>query len=57
MRSFAIFLLVAVGTFIIDQNIKALFLGGYYREGSCIDLALHFNKGWHSRCSPLSALT
>ena len=45
MRSFAIFLLVAVGTFIIDQNIKALFLGGYYREGSCIDLALHFNKG------------
>ncbi|KYJ87142.1 signal peptidase II [Sulfurovum riftiae] len=45
MRSFAIFLLVAVGTFIIDQNIKALFLEGYYREGSCIDLSLHFNKG------------
>jgi len=45
MRSFAIFLLVAIGTFIVDQNIKALFLEGYYREGSCIDLSLHFNKG------------
>jgi len=45
MRSFAIFLLVAIGTFIIDQNIKALFLEGYYRAGECIDLQLHFNKG------------
>jgi len=45
MRAFAIFLLVAIGTFIVDQNIKALFLEGYYREGSCIDLSLHFNKG------------
>jgi len=45
MRAFAIFLLVALGTFIIDQNIKALFLEGYYRAGECIDLQLHFNKG------------
>jgi len=45
MRSFAILLLVAIGTFIIDQNIKALFLEGYYRAGECIDLQLHFNKG------------
>ena len=45
MRFFAIFLLVAIGTFIVDQNIKVLFLEGYYREGSCIDLSLHFNKG------------
>jgi signal peptidase II len=45
MRGFAVFLLVAVGTFIIDQNIKALFLEGYYRAGECIDLELHFNKG------------
>ncbi|AKF25740.1 signal peptidase [Sulfurovum lithotrophicum] len=45
MRSFAIFLLVAIGIFIIDQNIKTLFLEGYYRGGSCIDLSLHFNKG------------
>jgi len=45
MRAFAIFLLAAVGTFIIDQGIKALFLEGYYRAGECIDLQLHFNKG------------
>jgi len=36
MRHFAIFLLAAIGVFIIDQNIKALFLEGYYREGRCI---------------------
>jgi len=45
MRVFAIFLLTAIGTFIIDQNIKMLFVEGYFREGSCIDLALHYNKG------------
>ena len=45
MRASAVFLLVAVGTFIIDQNIKTLFLEGYYRAGECIDLQLHFNKG------------
>jgi len=45
MRAFAIFLLAAAGTFIIDQGIKAIFLDGYYRAGSCIDLELHFNKG------------
>ena len=45
MRAFAIFLLVAIGTFVIDQNIKALFVEGYYRAGDCIDLELHYNKG------------
>jgi signal peptidase II len=45
MRAFAIFFLILIGTFLIDQNIKILFLEGYYREGSCIDLSLHFNKG------------
>jgi len=45
MRAFSIFLLVSIGTFIIDQNIKALFLEGYFRPGTCIDLELHFNKG------------
>jgi len=45
MRAFSIFLLVSIGTFIIDQNIKALFLEGYFRLGTCIDLELHFNKG------------
>jgi len=45
MRTYFIFLLVIVGTFIIDQNLKTLFLEGYYRQGECIDLQLHFNKG------------
>lgn len=45
MRAFAVFLLVALGTFIIDQNIKSLFIEGYYRAGTCIDLELHYNKG------------
>jgi len=45
MRAFAVFLLVAIGTFIIDQNIKMLFVEGYYRAGECIDLELHYNKG------------
>ena len=45
MRSFVIFFLILLGTFIIDQNIKALFVDGYYRAGECIDLELHYNKG------------
>jgi len=45
MKSFFIFLLVAIGTFIIDYNIKTLFVEGYYRAGECIDLVLHYNKG------------
>jgi len=45
MRVFAIFLLTAIGTFIIDQNLKMLFVEGYYRAGECIDLELHYNKG------------
>ncbi len=45
MRAIAVFLLVALGTFVIDQNIKLLFVEGYYRAGTCIDLELHYNKG------------
>ena len=45
MRVFTVFLLVLLGTFIIDQNIKTLFVDGYYRAGECIDLVLHYNKG------------
>lgn len=45
MRPLFVFLLVAIGTFIIDQNIKVLFVEGYYRAGECIDLELHYNKG------------
>ena len=46
IRYLTVFFLAAIGTFIIDQNIKTLFVeGGYYLQGSCIDLELHFNKG------------
>jgi signal peptidase II len=45
MRAFIIFFLVALGTFMIDYNIKLLFVEGYYRAGSCIDLSLHYNTG------------
>ncbi|HHO65772.1 MAG TPA: lipoprotein signal peptidase [Epsilonproteobacteria bacterium] len=45
MRIFSIFLLTAIGIFIIDQAIKDLFVAGYYRAGECIDLSLHYNKG------------
>jgi signal peptidase II len=45
MRVFAVFFLVLLGTFIIDYNIKTLFVDGYYRAGECIDLSLHYNKG------------
>ena len=45
MRVFAVFFLVLLGIFIIDQNIKMLFVDGYYRAGECIDLELHYNKG------------
>jgi len=45
MRVFSVFFFVLLGTFIIDQNIKMLFVEGYYRAGECIDLVLHYNKG------------
>ena len=52
MRSMVIFLLLVVGTFIIDQNLKVLAMeavnGVEYAtilKGSCIDLELHYNRG------------
>ena len=45
MRAYVIFLLAAIGVFVIDQNIKTLFVEGYYRQGACIDLVLHYNRG------------
>ena len=51
-RNITIFLLVAIGTFIIDQNLKIFAIeavnGVEYAtilKGSCIDLELHYNKG------------
>ena len=45
VRFFAVLLLALVGIFIIDQNIKRLFLEGYRYYSDCIDLTLVFNKG------------
>jgi len=52
MRALVIFFLVAIGTFIIDQNLKVMAMdavnGIEYStilKGSCIDLELHYNKG------------
>jgi len=52
IRSITIFLLVVIGTFMIDYNIKILAMesvGGLEHatilKGSCIDLELHYNKG------------
>lgn len=38
-------LLALVGVFIIDQNIKTLFLEGYRYYSDCIDLTLVYNEG------------
>ena len=40
----ALFLAMA-GIFIIDQNIKALFIDGFRYYSDCIDLTLVYNKG------------
>ena len=51
-RYITIFLLVAIGTIIVDYNLKLLAIesvnGVEYAtilKGSCIDLELHYNKG------------
>ena len=45
LKAWAIFLLAAAGIYIIDQNIKAIFLAGWRWESSCISLTLVFNNG------------
>ncbi|HHD72442.1 MAG TPA: lipoprotein signal peptidase [Epsilonproteobacteria bacterium] len=44
-RPIVIFLLAAIGTWLIDQNIQALFVHGYFWDSQCISLELHYNKG------------
>lgn len=44
-RGVTALLLLAAGIFIVDQNIKTLFLEGYRHHGECIDLTLLYNKG------------
>jgi len=38
-------ILMAVGIFVIDQNIKSIFLDGYRNYGECISLVFALNKG------------
>ncbi len=52
VRNILIFLLVAIGTFVIDQNLKVMAMsavnGIEYAtivKGACIDLELHYNRG------------
>ena len=45
MKRYTVFLLIAVGIFLIDEGIKEIFIGGYSRYGSCISLELHLNRG------------
>jgi signal peptidase II len=45
MKKYIIFFLIVMGIFVIDQDIKTIFVEGYYRVGECINLELHYNKG------------
>ena len=52
VRNILIFVLVAIGTFVIDQNLKVMAMdsvnGVEYMtiaKGACIDLELHYNQG------------
>ena len=45
LRLGLILLLTGVGIFIIDQNIKGLFVDGFRYYTQCIDLILVYNKG------------
>ena len=45
VRFYTVLFLALIGIFIIDQNIKQLFLDGYRWYSECIDLILVYNKG------------
>lgn len=45
IKKFSAFLLMAIGIFLIDQNLKALFLDGFRWNSDYISLILVFNKG------------
>ncbi len=44
-KNFSVFLLIAIGIFLIDQNLKSLFLNGLRWNGEFISLVLVLNKG------------
>jgi len=45
IKSIWIFVLSFLGIFIIDQNIKHLFINGFSYYGNCISLILTYNRG------------
>jgi len=45
LRLLAIILFTLAGVFIVDQNIKTLFVDGFRYYTDCIDLILVYNKG------------
>ncbi|MDD5157653.1 signal peptidase II [Sulfurimonas sp.] len=45
LRFLAILLFSMIGVFVIDQNIKTLFVEGFRYYAECIDLVLVYNKG------------
>ncbi|MDD2780420.1 signal peptidase II [Sulfuricurvum sp.] len=45
LKTLAILLLAALGIFIIDQNIKWMFVEGFRYYTECIDLILVYNRG------------
>jgi signal peptidase II len=45
LKAWAAFALAALGIFLIDQNIKSLFLAGWRWQSECVSLTLVFNRG------------
>jgi len=45
VRLLAVFFLTLLGTFVVDQGIKDLFVAGYNWQSPCISLELHYNTG------------
>jgi len=45
IKTWITFILALTGIYIVDQNIKSIFLSGWQWESSCISLTLVFNKG------------
>ncbi len=45
MRLTVIFLMALVGTFVLDQGIKDLFVQGFGWRHPCLSLELHYNPG------------
>lgn len=45
VKSFIVFFLAFIGVFVIDQNVKAIFLDGFRWYGDYFSLILTYNKG------------